>query len=235
MTRQAVANPAVGCALAGPIGASDLMLASTASAPFDRDDWLYELKLDCYRCLTQVDGGHVALTSRQGNPLAPSFPEIVDALGSVRRNVVMDAELTVDDERGHQLFHALQRRARTSVPKRASQAARTNPARLYVFDLLAIDRRDIRGLPLLERKRLLRDIFADSQTLVFVNGILGHGRAAFEQIHSLGLEGLVAKRLNATYRRGRTRDWLKILNPSYHRREEVLAGWKKRQASGTGE
>jgi bifunctional non-homologous end joining protein LigD len=139
---------------------------------------------------------------------------------------VLDAELAIDDARGHQLFDVLGRRARMSIPQRITDAARRYPARLYVFDLLALDGRDVRDLPLLERKRLLRELFVDAGGLIFVNGICGHGRAAFEQVVALDLEGLVAKRLSSSYRSGRTRDWLKVLNPSYHRRAMVLRGWR---------
>jgi bifunctional non-homologous end joining protein LigD len=201
------------------------MHASTARRPFDGDEWVFELKIDGYRCLSQVCNGNGTLTSRQGNPLAHAFPDVVQALGAIERDVVMDAELAVDDVRGHQLFDVLRRRARMSVPNRIREVSRRYPARLYIFDLLAIEDCDVRALPLLERKRLLRDVFVDSGALIFVNGICGHGRAAFEQVLSMGLEGLVAKRLNSIYRSGRTRDWLKVINPSYHRRAAVLRGW----------
>lgn len=113
----------------------------------------------------------------------------------------------------------------TRTGNAVATAARRHPARLYVLDLLAIDGRDVRALTLLERKRLLREVFADSIVLVFMNGICGHGRAAFEQVVSMDLEGLVAKRPTPSSRGGRTHDWLKIINHAYHRRSQVLRGW----------
>jgi ATP-dependent DNA ligase len=161
-----------GVPLEHPIEPADLMNASSRRHPFDDENWLYEIKFDGYRCLARKDGGEVRLLSREGNAFTPAFPEIANAVSGVRGNVVMDCELTVDDKRGHQLFETLQRRSRMSVPFRVRAAATECPARLFVFDLLATDSRDMRGLALLERKRLLRDVFDDSSLLVFVNAWL---------------------------------------------------------------
>jgi bifunctional non-homologous end joining protein LigD len=216
-----------GVPLERPIMASDLMQATSRRHPFDDASWLYEIKYDGYRCLARNSAGDVQLLSREGNTFAPAFPEIAAAVSGLRRDVVIDTELTVDDKRGHQLFERLQRRARMSVPHRVRSTAIEFPARLYLFDLLALDGQDVRGLPLLERKRLLRHVFDDSETLVFVNGILEQGCAVFEQIVALDLEGMVGKRLDSTYHRGRSRDWLKVKNPSYHRRAALGFGWHR--------
>jgi bifunctional non-homologous end joining protein LigD len=217
----------LGVPLERPIEPADLMHATSRRYPFDDENWLYEIKFDGYRCLARKDAGEVRLLSREGNAFTPAFPEIANAVSGVRGDVVMDCELTVDDKRGHQLFEDLQRRSRMSVPHRVRAAATERPARLYVFDLLAFDSRDVRGLPLLERKRLLRDVVDDSSLLVFVNGILTLGCAVFDQVTALDLEGMVAKRLDSTYHRGRSRDWLKVKNPSYHRRAALGFGWHR--------
>jgi bifunctional non-homologous end joining protein LigD len=203
------------------------MHATSCRQPFDDANWLFENKIDGFRCMTGKAGNEVKLLSRKGNPFNQAFPEVAAAVLALRRDVVMDAELTVDNARGYQLFDTLQRRPRMSVPYRVRAAANENPARLYIFDLLALDGRDVRGLPLLERKAHLRDVFDDSETLVFVNGILEQGCAVFEQIVALDLEGMVGKRLDSTYHRGRSRDWLKVKNPSYHRRAALGFGWHR--------
>jgi bifunctional non-homologous end joining protein LigD len=96
-------------------------------------------------------------------------------------------------------------------------AAALYPARLYVFDTLATGMRDIRGLPLIERKRFLRDSFEDTGALIFVNGIIGGGDRVFELVKQYGFEGMVAKRLQSTYQKGRSRDWLKVKWAGYVR------------------
>jgi bifunctional non-homologous end joining protein LigD len=222
---------AAGVPLAPPLSERDLMHATRQREPFDDDAWLYENKLDGFRCVAQTTaGGAVGLCSRTGKPFLSAFPDVAREVATlVRGDAVLDGELTVDDARGHQQFELLLRRARLSVPLRVREAVHEWPARFYVFDLLALNGRDLRGLPLLERKRLLRKLFDDSGTLIFVNGIHAQGCAVFEQIVALDLEGMVAKRLDSTYQRGCSRNWLKIKNPSYHRRAALGFGWHRKR------
>jgi bifunctional non-homologous end joining protein LigD len=105
-------------------------------------------------------------------------------------------------------------------------AAKADPARLYIFDALSIDGEDLRGLWLLERKERLRDSFDDTRTLIYASGIRGAGEFVFGQAKSLDLEGMVAKRLDSTYQRGRSRDWLKIKYSGYGR--PAALGWGRK-------
>ncbi|MFP4891209.1 DNA ligase [Paraburkholderia sp. EG304] len=206
------------------IEAADLMLATRYARPFSREGWLFELKYDGYRCLVRKRAGTVALISRQGNLLNPSFPEIAAAVAAVRGDFVWDAELTVDEDNGRPSFERLQKRARTSVALRVRAAMREHPARLYVFDALARDETDLRQLPLVERKVVLRESFQDRGSLVYVSGIVAAGEWVFEQVRALDLEGMVGKRLDAPYRRGRSREWLKIKYEGYSRPEALGFG-----------
>src|SRR5260370_812659 len=91
--------------------------------------------------------------------------------------------------------------------------------------MLTIGNRDLRGLPLLERKGFLRDSFDNTETLIFTNGIVGAGKWVFEQVEALGFEGMVAKRLDSFYQGGRSNDWQKIKNAGYGRRAAL--GFRK--------
>ncbi|TCK36698.1 bifunctional non-homologous end joining protein LigD [Paraburkholderia sp. BL8N3] len=199
-----------GVPLLHPIEAKDLMLATLRRTPFSQEGWLYELKYDGFRCLVRKHGASVDLISRPGKSLNRSFPDIVAAVSAVSGDFVWDAELTVDNPGGHSSFERLQKRAKTSIPMRVRAAVKEHPARLYAFDMLAIGGRDLRGLPLIERKAFLQDSFETSDRLIFVNGIVGAGQWVFEQVQMLGFEGMMAKRLDSLYRRGRTTDWQKI-------------------------
>ncbi|CAB3784169.1 DNA ligase [Pararobbsia alpina] len=203
---------APGIPFARPIEASDLMIAAAHKTPFSDPEFLFEWKYDGYRCLVRK-GDRIELISRNGNSLNASFPDVVDAVAAVPGSFVWDSELTVDDARAASFQH-LQTRARTTRNARA--AARKHPARFYVFDMLATTR-DIRGLPLIERKRFLRDSFDDSDALVYASGIVGAGLEVFELVKRHGFEGMVAKRLQSTYQKGRSRDWLKIKWAGYGR------------------
>lgn len=214
----------------GDIEASDLMLATVRKTPFSDPEWLFEWKYDGFRCLVRKTGEHVELLSRNGNSLNTAFPDVAQAIGAVPGDFVWDGELTVDDARGVPSFERLQIRARTSIDANVRVAALLHPARLYAFDMLARKKRDLRGLPLLERKRYLRDAFEDTGTLVFANAIVEAGEWVFEQVQQYGFEGMVAKRLASTYRAGRSRDWLKIKWSGYPRKAALGIGihWKRK-------
>jgi bifunctional non-homologous end joining protein LigD len=197
------------------------MHACPYPTPFDDDEWLYELKVDGYRCL--ADGPR--LMSRNGKPYN-AFPEVSASVAKLHGDLALDSELSVDDEHGFPRFDRLQARARMSDPRRVRAAAEAEPARLYVFDILAYNGRDLRGLTLLERKRILRDVIPESDTIIFVNGIVGAGCRVFDEVERIGLEGMVAKRLESTYRKGRSRDWLKIKYAGYGRRAALGFGRK---------
>jgi bifunctional non-homologous end joining protein LigD len=122
-----------------------------------------------------------------------SFPDIVEALSQVQGRFVWGAELTVDEHNGRSSFERLQRRAVTSLRYRVAAAAREDPARLYVFDMLSDDGSDIRHLPLEERKDVLRASFENTSRVIYVTGIVGAGVWVFSQVQALDLEGMIAK------------------------------------------
>src|SRR5215213_5900706 len=109
-------------------------------------DWLYELKLDGYRALVVKKRGAVTLFSRRGNNLNGKFPRVAAAFSFLPDNTIVDGELVVLDEQGKPSFSALQN-------------SRFTPDALYfyVFDLIALAKKDVRRLPLVERRRLLED------------------------------------------------------------------------------
>ena len=199
------------------IEASDLMLARLVPRAFSREGWIFELMYDGFRCLVLKDGDDVTLLSRQGNPLTPSFPDIVEATAAVRGSFVWDAELTVDDADGRPSLARLLKRANTRPPENIGAAVRDHPARLYIFDMLAEGMNDLRQLPLSERKAHRRDSFENSGTLVNVRGIVAAGEWVFDQVEDLCFEGMVSKRLESTYRRGYSSDWLKVKNADFDR------------------
>ncbi|WP_255504109.1 ATP-dependent DNA ligase [Caballeronia sp. EK] len=218
-----------GVALLAPIEARDLMLATLHRAPFSEHGWLYELKYDGFRVMVRKAGDQVELVSRPGNSLNRSFPDIVAAVAEIPGDFVLDGELTVDTPTGRSDFERLRQRAVTSVASRVRAAAIEAPARLYLFDIMASNGRDLRGLPLVTRKDHLRGCFEDTKTVIFANGIVGAGHWVFEQVEQLDLEGMVAKRLQSTYQRGRSSDWRKIKFSGYSR--QAALGWGRARST----
>ncbi|KDR37820.1 DNA ligase [Caballeronia glathei] len=193
------------------------MLPTLAPSPFSHEDWLFELKYDGFRCLVRKVGSHIELISRRGNSFNRSFSDIIEAVMGVPGDFVWDAELTVDEPTGQSSLERLQWRALATWPMHVRAAAKQDPARLYVFDVLAAGGRDLRRLPLLERKKVLRDSFDNTGVLVNVAGVVAAGASVFEQAKADGFEGVIAKRLDSTYQRGRSNDWQDIKHAEYSR------------------
>ena len=97
------------------------------------------------------------------------------------------------------------------------------PATFYAFDLLAVAGVDLRNLPLVERKTLLRDVLPTVGPVRFSDHVPGEGEALWEKVVEMGLEGIVAKRANSTYSGGRSRSWYKI--PALRTEDFVVVGF----------
>jgi len=188
-----------------------LMLAETAERPFSRRGWLFELKYDGYRLLTERDRDRVELRFRGGHDATAAFPELRRALLSLPVDAfVLDGELVVLDEKGRPSFQRLQERVQLRRPVEIERGRVALPATLFVFDLLACGGFDLRPLPLLNRKDLLRRLLPASGPLRFADHVEEHGEDLFQAARDLGLEGLVAKAEEAPYKAGRSKNWLKL-------------------------
>ena len=179
--------------------------------PFDSDDWVFELKYDGYRVLASRADGEVKLASRNGHDLTGVFPEIADVVKSLPFDrFILDGEAVVHDERGLPSFARLQRRGRLTRRIEVQRAAVELPATLYLFDLLALDDWDLRPLPLVERKRLLKSMLPPVGPLKYSEHIDAAGTAMFDQVNTMGLEGIVGKRRESAYVGRRSDDWIKV-------------------------
>ncbi len=195
------------------------MLATLIDAPFDDPDWVFEVKWDGFRIVARVEGGKVTFYSRGGKDVTANYPRVAKAFEKIRHDVVIDGELMALDERGRSRFQLLQNALRTKV--RLQYCA---------FDLLFLDGKDLRALPLLGRKRMLQRLLPRDAALRFSVHIAKHGLKFFKKAERLGLEGIMAKRAQGLYYSGkRTREWLKIKTAL--RQEVVIVGFTKPKGS----
>jgi bifunctional non-homologous end joining protein LigD len=177
------------------------MLASSAKEPFDDPDWLFEIKLDGFRCIAELEKGNVLIYSRNNLPFNQRFPGVVEALRSIGRDAVLDGEIVALDENGRSWFQLLQNNQRTGEGNIA----------YFVFDILYLDGKDLRALPLTSRKEILRELLPELFNVNYSDHILEYGKEFFEAAKANSLEGILAKRSNSPYFTGRrTKDWLKI-------------------------
>jgi len=188
-----------------------LMLAQTGDGAFTRKGWLFELKYDGYRLVAASSGGTPLLRYRRGQIVTDRFPEIAAPLARLPyASVVMDGELTVLDQEGRPRFQLLQQRVGLTRRGDVARAAVSLPATLFVFDLLALDGLDMRPLPLLKRKEILREILPPQGALRYADHILERGEDMFRKVGEMGLEGIMAKKADAPYLEGRRAEWLKL-------------------------
>ena len=187
------------------------MLAETREQPFSKAGWLFELKLDGYRVRAGREGGGARLITRNGHDIVAGFPEIARAITALPyEGLIVDGELVVPDDAGRPSFQRLQNRARVNRALDVRRAAVDSPGALYVFDLLAFEGYDLRPLPLERRKALLERMVPRVGPIKYIEHFATNGEALYEQVVKLGLEGIVAKKADSSYRAGRSPNWLKI-------------------------
>ena len=187
------------------------MLAQTQEVPFSRKGWIFELKYDGYRLMGDRRDGAPHLRYRKGGDVTPVFPELAMALEALPfDDLILDGEVVVLNPLGHPSFQRLQQRARLSRRPDIQRATVQLPATWFVFDLLAFDGYDLRSLPLVERKKLLRMVLPPAGPLRYSDHIERQGEAMFAQVRKMGLEGIMAKRADSRYVSDRSPDWLKM-------------------------
>src|SRR5581483_3195467 len=177
-------------------------LATATTTPPSGDQWLHEIKFDGYRAQLHIHNNTIRVFTRRGNDWTGHFRKIAaDAFLIKARSAVVDGEIVIPAENGTFDFNALQRALRASKP--------CDRLLIYAFDLLYLDGRDLRKLPLVERKAMLKRILAGSD-IQFSEAFETSGAAMLKQVCALGLEGIVSKRRDAGYHSHRTDSWRKM-------------------------
>jgi DNA ligase D-like protein (predicted ligase) len=184
------------------------MLATLTDERFSRQGWLFEPKLDGERCLAFGRRGTLRLMSRNHIELNERYPEIVAAFRKQPiAAFIADGEVVTFDG-GVTSFAKLQQRMQVARPPR--DLRRTVPVWLYLFDLLYVDRYDVRRVQLRHRKQLLRAAFDFNGSLRFTEHRETEGEAFYQEACRRGWEGIIAKDGDGVYVSGRTRAWLKF-------------------------
>jgi bifunctional non-homologous end joining protein LigD len=181
-------------------------------------EWLLELKLDGYRLMGSVRKNKTALLTRRGHDWTPRFPTVAAALSELEDgDMIVDGEVVVLKPDGTSDFQALQNVIRQKDYDRLVY---------FVFDLLYHRGKDLRRVPLIERKLLLRRLLDDknrSPVIRYSDHLSGDPDEVLSLACRHGLEGIVAKRADSPYEEGRTTDWVKV--KCKKRQEFVVGGW----------
>lgn len=215
------------------------MLAKAGELPprAQDDRWGYEVKWDGIRALLWCDHGHVTIRSRTQREIGDRYPEVRPigrALAAVQAlEVVLDGELVALDEHGKPSFERLQSRMNAGSDAAVRRAARAAPVTYVVFDLLHRDGRSLLDTPYEERRAALEELELGGPAWRVPAFHHGGGEALLAATRELGLEGIVAKRLDSRYEPGRRSGaWVKLRNRL--RQELVVGGWLEGERGRSG-
>jgi ATP-dependent DNA ligase len=184
------------------------------------EDYTYEVKLDGFRCLAFVDGAEIFLQSRNGKPLGRYFPELVLPPG----RYVLDGEIVVRGEDGHEDFDALGQRIHPAA-SRIERLSVETPAVYVVFDLLAREDESLLERPLSERRAALQELLMDGMfagaPIELMETVATEQEAQRWLQHA---EGAIAKELSAPYHPGERKGTFKVKR--VRTIDVVLVGWR---------
>ena len=186
--------------------------------------WMHEVKYDGYRAIVAIAGNNARIFTRSGLDWTEKFPEIAAAASALDiGSALIDGEICALDENGRPDFSTLR-----SAIKDGGSVGLT----FFAFDLLEQNGVTLVARPNVERKEQLRAVLAGQSEIVFAEHIIGGGDALFETMCREGYEGIIAKRVDATYAGKRTQAWLKV--KCTRRQEFVIIGWAQSAARSRG-
>ena len=198
------------------------MLATPATSIPHGGDWVHEVKWDGMRVLADISDGRLTLTSRAGNDVTASYPELAP-LADLYDDMLLDGEVVALDG-GRPSFGALADRMHVRDRRKAERLSAVRPVTLMVFDLLRLYGADLTTQPLSARRELLERLDLRGRHWQ-VPPVYDDGEELFAATREQGLEGVVSKRLSAPYLPGRrSTDWLK--SPHRTTVSAVVGGWR---------
>jgi bifunctional non-homologous end joining protein LigD len=184
------------------------MLAQSAEDPFNSKDWIFEVKWDGIRIISYIND-ELSLRTRNDKELRYNFPELKE-LKTLAKNVVLDGEIVVIQE-GKADFQTVIERSKLTSTRDIEFMARQNPATYVVFDLLEKSGQPLIDMPLIERKKMLRETLKEGKHVVLSVFVEEDGEFYYQEALKKGVEGVMAKKKDSRYTPGvRSENWLKI-------------------------
>jgi bifunctional non-homologous end joining protein LigD len=207
-------------------------LATLVDAAPPGDEWAYEIKFDGYRVLARIDRNSasraVKVFTRAGNDWTAKFSKQVKALEQLDIDSAwLDGEAVVLDENDVPSFQALQN---------AFDANRPQDVVIYLFDIPFLNGYDLRGVPLEQRRAILRALMDghdgnghDDGVLRFSNDFAFSADDLLKSACDMALEGIIGKRRASGYTSGRSSAWIKL--KCRRRQEFVIGGYSEPSGS----
>jgi DNA ligase D-like protein (predicted ligase) len=193
--------------------------------------WAFEFNWDGIRSLACAEQGRLGLFSRTHRSITAAYPELEAFTG--RRRMLLDGKIVALDSCGRPSFMQLQRRMNVQRP--TSTVLRRAPVSYYVFDLLSLDGESTVALPYQRRRELLAELeFPGTVVLLPPTFLDTDGQTVLDTAVQHGLHGVIAKRLDSTYRSGRSRSW--VQTTLRQTQEVIIGGWvsERRRVASIG-
>lgn len=187
--------------------------------------WIHEMKFDGYRMQAHLKNGIASFYTRNALNWSNSFPHLVKELEKLKLDdAIFDGEIVALDEEGKSHFQKLQN---------SLKSKRDTGLIYYIFDILYLNGKDLRSLPLLERKKLLKKVLKKSAKNIVLSEHFETTAADFFAVScEHQLEGIISKQADAPYSSGRNDLWVKV--KCTLRQEFVIGGWTDPQGGRTG-
>jgi bifunctional non-homologous end joining protein LigD len=211
------------------------MLARLGELPAKDDGWAYEIKWDGVRAIAYSEPGRLRLESRNLNDITAQYPEVRPLNRALSSHAaVLDGELVAFDADGRPSFERLQQRMHLTGEAQVRRRAQDHPVVYVIFDLLYLDSHSLMELPYSERRARLEELGLEGPAWQTPSHTVGGGKRLLEATAKQGLEGIMAKRLDAPYEPGkRATHWIKV--KTKQRQELVIGGWLPGEGRRSGE
>ncbi|MFI7022987.1 non-homologous end-joining DNA ligase [Micromonospora sp. NPDC049900] len=198
------------------------MLAVTGQLPAGAG-WAYEFKWDGVRALADIVAGRQRLYARSGVEITTAYPELIP-LGEQVDDALLDGEVVRFDRAGRPSFTALAERMHVRDPAKAARLAASGPVTYMIFDLLRLRGTDLTGWSYTRRRQALDGLGLGAARWT-VPPVFPDGPATYAAAGEHGLEGVMAKRADSTYRPGvRSPEWVKVKLEVTG--DFVIGGWR---------
>ena len=201
------------------------MLARSGGLPRDEAKWGFEVKWDGIRTVAFADHGHITLQGRNFTDFTPRYPEVRELARELgARRLILDGEIVAFDSEGRPSFERLQSRMHLASDSAVRRRVKDTPVTYVIFDVLYLDGHSTFPLAYEQRREVLEALELEGPAWRAPAYHRGEGKALLVATRELGIEGVVAKRLDSTYLPGqRNSSWVKVKN--VNEQDVVIGGW----------
>jgi bifunctional non-homologous end joining protein LigD len=210
------------------------MLARSGKLPPDEESYGFEVKWDGIRTVLFCDHGHLTLQGRNFTDFTPRYPEVRELARELgARRLTLDGEVVAFDDEGRPSFERLQTRMHLASDSAVRRRMRDTPVTYVIFDLLYLDGHSTMPLSYEDRRRVLEALALEGPAWRTPAYHRGEGTVLLEATRELGIEGILAKRLDCPYEPGRrSSGWIKVKNVCLQ--DVVIGGWTPGEGGRAG-